>query len=1194
MITLDWTKNDKPWIDEGNYYYNYVTIINPNNYSNDSYQEKYLDGLRELLSYYNKKEDSTLIDNIKEGPYLFDPRSDSCSHAYYLVSLPIDYLDSLMDLPFEIPQGVTPVRMTLDKFYKSTSKYGDLMRSFSSYLSKNDLILTNSSNEQKISSGIFNSFRETIKSLLTINKKSINPSLKIEFFFSETYFIDLVIYDNEPMLVGRNLFSKDKSTRNILVNGCFANKQFVDSFILDIKNKDKFYDWELFISNIKGVYNLKIEKSTSIVSAIKNALEDGPVVNLAKDYKDAALKTYKDLLDPVRIDVGTCGMVDENYINNIVKNNKLYNIENELIANQEMRINVLDYLTVNMKSSSENSALDGYDFVGDRILADFLDNKNYPRSLDEVYRNILNYVRVDDLLKKSLECLDDVSIPKICIDVYSPLVFDFPDRFSISGVFDNISDLILSQILFIIQEAIMALMRQILKIIEECEFEDLKTLGQKDDSLFIDGNLEDNLPIVNKLLENYDDFQQAKELALNQFKDFAEEVYKTLLPTEFCSLINATPTDKTMAIVKCILDLKFNLLKTKLDTDEKIISSFVIMRSFFNSSVCDIGKFVPSGDEDICNYTDLEYLKDNFVSNMPKMSKDELESQIKLIQEIKNNKLNYFSNLLFNGDKSSVVFEGKTPEEFATDNLPCAADNDNMRHIVGVVIDSMLNSVNTIFVDAAAGSFSNSEYFSTQNGRVNYINKITAPEFVNRTNPHSINIGNLILKQNVGSSVLILSTPAGDLEVSSNLAQGASDEYWREEEFKTFPYLKIRKVDSNQTTIDIDTSGQPVDASNVVDSGLPNVSISQLSQISANFGNNNNINLDQSRQILEEFFIERIIKIISSTPLMLENAEVTKQILSNTISDGQLSPIIFNCWDGQLPVRQGIISKYLEEECKTKNSDSLNTSISTGIVDLYIRSVITQIAYNNFLIAGDIGFNNLNKSFTGDFIIKKLEKVLPYIPDTFIEDYDTLLSNNLQQVTTTFKSALGNYATDTVDRPNNIHYLLLESIPVFDRISESLIRTSLSKLFFIKESTNGQDTMSLYISLLDTGNEITIGQISTVTLPTGSSTTTFHSTIIASENYKLMFDFCFPIKDYVSVFSIYNLFNLGLNSDSWNQIYDLLLYSLDGVRNVNNFTYSNDTMVTKERVKMSRSRKRDGRSDVTRFLSLPWIFDFIL
>lgn len=1186
MLTLDWTKNIKPWLEEDEYFYTYSSVINPSNYSDNSYLDMYKDGLLEMIDYFNKVAPDDITPLLKEGqPHLFDPRSQTCSYAYYLISIDKDLLESLDDKSFEIPEGTTSLKISYTDFIDLVKSYDKLIASLDSYLSSNDKILTNSGNQIKLGDELFAGFRDSIDELMADNHV-FAKNLFLELYFTNSYFLSLVIYDNSPMSIGMSNFAKDSRARSVLVNGFLSNRDFVDHFISTNSNKDEYYDWGSFIGRIKGVYDIKIEKSTSVNTAIKNAIENGPIANVINDYKDQAKKDLQNIMNPVKIEVGgSCGKIDGDYLSKVIKSVNDKGIEDAFIKRTEARINVLDYVEVDFRSSTNIAG--GHDFVGDRILANFLDTHSYPKTISDVYKNILNYINMEDLLKKALECIADESIPKICIDVYNPFVFNFPDTFSIDGVFESISDLIISQILFIVQEAIMALMRQILKIIEECEFEDLATIGQRKEELFVDGSLDSNSAIIDNLMQNFSDFQSTKELLANNFYDFAEEVYATLLPTEFCSLINAVPTSKTMMIVHCILDLKFDILKGKLDTDDKIISSFMALRSFFNSDVCNVERFIPSGNDDICKYSELEYAKENLIASMPNLTAVQVEEQLQLIQDLKKNKLDYFSSMLFGGNNNSVVFGDKTPDQFAEDQIPCAADNENLKHMVGVTIDGLINSANSIFIDAAAGSFTNSEFFIKETGVAEYKSKISQLDFVKRSGDHSIKIGNWVLSQNIGTSDTTLSGQRMTLKSGyAPTREFGPAQYWREEEFKQFPYESVRKVG-------------PVTTQTTTQQSVQNSENNFQAALQA-FQEMQGIDLDASRRLIEEEIVEKIAGMVKASPLLQVDSSTTKELLLSMVDDETPSGLMFDCWDGNSPLKDSIISKFAEEECKEKDPASLNKSITTGVIDLFVRSVIVRVAYNNFILAPQFGFKELDKSFTKSLIVRNISKVIPYLSDSYIEDFDMLIQNNMEFVTDKFKDALGPYALPYVNRENNTHKLFLESLPVLDKLSESLIRTSLSKVFLVDTELNGSKTRSLYINILDTGSDITVGLIASVTLPIVYSAinvsldSAFNNLLARSDKYKLMFDYCFPISDYVSSFSIYNLYNLGLNSPSWDQLSDVLLYSLESIRNTSNFTYNNDSMGRNERKKMSQSRKNDGRSDAVRYLSLPWIFDLII
>jgi len=1174
MVNFDWTKIERPRFDDGKIFWAYEVVnLNSATISQDQKNSFIESGLMELLDYYGKTPPSSMrrLTTVSDRFYeiYFNP-SSACYSAKVLIAIRKDDLDALSDRGYNTA-ALQIVNTTVKEFEDNVNSITQFLDQAKLYTELQDEYLHIDGFIQRLTNPIkeFKTYPGSISDRALENDVLYLPqsqqSLKI-LYNNDNQFVGVVL-DNESLIVG---FDGAYNRRRISFNSKFAN-----NFVLQHQNASADArarvssrardDWQqYFFDYIKygdvsfapsDTNNIKFKDvALGTAKAVYESSDLPYLINSKRNFVISEIDRFKSIPEnafTLKCSPLTAGEIkDEAY--RIAKIRSKKDAEDAILGSNLYRATLRDF--------------DVVDYVGDAIFDD-LDNLlgSAPTSIEGAFTNVLNYVGVDTLVNAALRCLlvqgEVPELWKICIDIYKPPTIKFPDGIKIPNLFDFISKLIVKVLLLALQAVLLAILKLILQKLRDCingtleDFNERKTASD----YFGDGLSDADAYIAEKVFGNADSLGAAGPLTGDDAGNLLDDIANALTPQEFCALITGSASDEVYKIVLCLIATRYPTIYESVNTFEKIQAVFEALSGLLNTDACVIKNVIPiPADASLCLTSDHQTLRKNLLQDkFSDINEATLQEQLDAAEDRRQHEMNTLKSLLESDSPfEDALLDGQSMEDYIQDLIPCAKDNEPMKHIIKMSIDTTLNPMSTFFNQAML------------NKDLGFQRSMMNPEREEIRNEMN-NSGFIDIKEN-----------------GFDLSGGASGVRYRFLGNSVETGIFADQIEVTKT------DNLPAEA---VQNSISNVRKQLMLDLFED-----PINISEYDDIMR-IMIESIIDDITRSSFNTVNSEQIAGIFGNIVTDDGKSLLYENCWVNSESVRKGMLELYLDEDCKKKDSKLYDKVLLAGMVRLYIRTLMVEYYFKNYAIVSQFFSEDFQDSFIKDFLSQKVGFLLSTIDaNDYIEDLDSLISEQMNSVFVAFRGYFQGFLNPDMDLDgNNIKNYFFDKLQVFQSDPDIID----SKMFYLKidqqndTSISGLNQVTMKLSL----KYITVpGQFpSSITFESAQRTVNlidfdldaFQSvledlteTLKQRRKTELLFDFAFPTKDALAALSLFIF--IRIRNNLFDQLFNLNKNVIVNIENIDDFTFENKTFqesATKDNIKSLK--KDDRKSSIERILN---------
>lgn len=1154
MIPIDWTKRDRPYTQDGTVYYRYKTQLDTPDISSAQLRQWNRSGIRELLEYYSKVTDETPADilssSLERLDYILDPRP-RCNIVYILVSISKIDLGKIDFISTDILEDSDIVRRSV--FINTFNLDSDLEFIYSklnSIIAKQNrtsfVLYYNSIKQSRNTKLLFSKFFDGLFNILDENDIDISFDREdeIAIFFTEDFRIVAMTFNGNLLRIGVNQINRRPGFNVKMINDLVSNFPTVvaDSRIEIISEQDNRWI-EFYRSNLSGNFFVnedegmklrdKMAEKYSIDNILRRSFVDSEDLKHLNNSVKEALRQDIERVNQSRIlEVDNCSDVQASDLIRFYKTAQEKEYEDALIDNPFIRATYTER-TFNIA-----------DYVGDEILDALLEGNVLESFHDvgDIYDLVLNSINIDVLMTKILRCLAqdvDFTIPKICIDVYNPLVIPLPDLSGFTGIFDFISDLVRKALLAAISELLQTFIEFIFDILDECarlseQGDDIYSLDRSPRQYF-DGDEQIAIEqMFEKIRDLYDELDSARDIASDEdLSQFLDDVVAALTPVEFCRLVSGNAGRIVLDVVLCIIEARYPNINKVVETREEVASLFNSLSFILDTSICDaLIDEIPSGD--ICATPEQLDFRGALLADK-EYSPDLIDQQLEKIRNKRLEQIDFARDML-GGDLSNVMFAELSPEQFVMKAIPAVSDNEPARHMVNITVDAVVDPIRDSFETLTLGPGGLQE---------------TLPDFLSSEISNNFSSPNFSLITDQG--LRFNSSRFGfDLNLNSQEDVFVIGTNVLTSDNKSGEYSSRRAAFDDLVDYDTLTNSELYDR-------VLLTCVTELKRDILNFPTNFNA---------DEFFARAVP--VDETPKIFEN-----------------------CWRKGENVRSGISEAFYEKEKTTKNPVDLMDTTIEGVAYLMIQSFVLDYLFKNLTTISRYQFDTFSDKLINKYLIAAIRRYYSEIDnviDNFSDDdFSEIVSRQVNDVYKQISFVLpsqpvkdrffGKFSILDGDETLNIGGFGLN---ISNFVFRKFIRDKSTDQLF-NPNTLPSGLLGLTESIFDSYEWVLQFRFKDQQFA-GSETTLLEVTrdyeqdfpadlideLINSDAASALFDYAVPLETIVSSLSIY-IVELFSNRDNYFELKELIRIILTNTINLLEFQFKNEEVDNFVRERKKRS-----------------------
>lgn len=1154
MLPFDWTNLKRPRFHEGRYYWKYLSSVVLTDISDQEKRQATAIGLTELVSFYGKESDissAMISDSLDNSEMVIEPRP-KCDTLEILVSISEENLEFLEDKDYDLDNLVVVNLITeeLERYISniamSVQRHSVYSRMWGKYLHVDDFAVS-LSDKARLFQKVMSELEQ--RALLNDEILSIDSSSSIQLLYnSDQRFVGAVL-NQTPLRRGASHENNITSALNDrLISSIMSKLPDTGEVAIQFNRSREKEEWQDYYRQYITYGEVTFQEIPQEKGFLRRMGEDIFDRSGLPDYWESReaktqreIDRFKEI--PEQFLGNQCGPItlDElrNDIDRISKTQSQKEAEDILLDNSTF------------KAQIHQRNRNRIDYVGDVLFDDFPGQfPGGPSSIEEVFSNALNYISIDLLIKKTMQCiLQQGELPdlwKLCIDVYVPFSLTLPDNLKIPDIFGFLSDLIVKALLFALQQALFLIIDMIMDALEKCARGELIDVGTSE-ALSNLGEFDAAAAfLAEKVYDNLDNIGDAQNLQEDEFSDtgsLLEDLRAALTPQEFCALLSGTASDEVYKLVLCIIETKYPNMALKLDTIEKVKSLFASLGSLVSLDECEIDRTIPvPTNPTLCITKEQIQIRESLLAAKG-ISKDVLNEQLEQAEQRRQNTLNQLENLLRSdtplGDE---VFGDKDKEEFLINLSPCTRDNRPARHMIELSTDSVIDSLSLYFNQAILEDTGLSSVV-TDEFKQDYRAQIRSPSF------SRIEDGNLVMS----SGPTRVEHSFSGLGFTQDLLVSG---------------LELSKTDDVPSRISHQSQNSRINALQTLNQSLT----------------------ENDYEVMLSRLTEFITSIVSDSLVFGATEEELLETFNNIVSDSTArSDLYENCWEGGINIRDGINESYFDRECETRDTTLYTQATLAGLIRLYVRSIMIEYFIKNLFLITQFSSADLLGTFVNEFIRLKVAPVISAIPKTeFIEDIDEVLNEELAIVSQEFEAIFQEYVNDNILPNNNIKNYFIDSLTLFQDDPRNFVN---NRFYLLSESNFDIDTNELSVSAelkyvkrlgvnpeFETLISVTRKVKDVVTFSTEDVDEVVEDLLDSlkeSDDLDFFLNFVIPTKDILSMLSLFNI--TRIRNNVLEQLLTVNETIITNLENSDDFTFRNRNFERRNKISQVNSLKNNDR-----------------
>jgi hypothetical protein len=1095
MLKQEWYNTNKPYEENGVIYYNYKSEYTTTGGAlwNSRKVAAHNLGMRELLDFYNKIGDTLALVSKDENFDYYIDPRPNCGRVYFLISIKKDLLESLEDKDFIADEGLLFKEFTTLSLRKQTKKIIKLIKKYNKILKNKSMSSFGVKLDLSEEIKNLNSFLKTIDEIVVLNRVTVAKNEAIPIK------IGFDENGNFSLLVINNIPAT--IGRTYYSKSKNVKSRFIRNILLNI---ERLYSISVSENNKKNpdkwtvFFGIIFGETFNINpqnSKFQNTLNAVDVITGGSLQNVAVPCMVKDFIDDKFEELIDNSNFTYGKDCGLITLDAPIKFKNKQIFLDENRL--ID--TSDLRIDLHSKLLGIREFVGDVRVKDFIDVGIDSSDLNDIYDKVLNYLSFDELLKKVTDCLPDIKdIKDVCLEIYAPLTITFPDTIKISGVFDVISDIVFKATLTLSAKVLITLLENFFDKLVECENGKLELYNFTNDSDTLFGS---NASVVNKYIstriyDNFDDMYNIRSFSVENdasIRKFLDLIAAVMTPQELCSLVRGNPSDKVKDVLDCVV-----IANPDFPNTETVVDIFTEIGILIDFPTLFLDIPDPTDNDPCLSEEQFDARRTLLMFKDGEISSEILDHQIEKAKEKLKKDVDFINSMVKNRDAGETIVFGGSIDKHIKDTVPTSRLNENLRSIIRNNIKSIYSPLINEFNLSLIGHSSLLKNVSSVDVSEIRNSVYDNPELFRNTDS-SIFLGNNLEYSNLNS---IKTLKFGPSVLSFESPTNQYDNYVNQ----------ILTTPSQIFTVLSIFSGP---------------SVPSIDGPTGEF-------LDATQQLLEQLFA-----ITFNTKIIALGKEYLQKELKDSITSS--TPLFENSWPfGGIPVKEAILEDYLSNEEVSRKTNEYDTSLITGLISSYIKIKTVEFIMKNYNIISDFDGKELNDNFGQEYIKNNCAPLRKYTKNSRIQNFNDTVVAQMNISIEGFKDIYSQSISPKVGVINKFMRSLeiLETQDVYN-----IFNTKGS--FYIYKSENEYFLQNIFRKGSIRCDIKTLAVASTL------------EELIDSLQVKNVFENIFPLRELLSVITIYNL-KLYEPSSYFRNLTECIEYMIDNLINGGSVEYDSE------------------------------------